>query len=390
MYQIFLNGRSEATFISHIVEEILVVVLNRTYWTVAKYPVGIHSCVRAVEMLLCVGGNGRRMVGIWGTSGIGKTTIAKAIFNAIAHKFGGSCFLADVRENSMSHGGLIQLQETLLQEILGGKKLKIASADKGISIIHKLLRHKKILLILDDVNQLQQLENLAGVGWFGEGSRVIITTQDSGLLKCHGIELIYEVQKLFDYQALELFSLNAFGRNKPPNDYLELAKRAIAYAQGLPLAITLLGSHLRNKGIHRWQAILDGYEGEPYTGIHKILRKSYDALENSVQQVFLDIACFFKGEDKDYVIQILRSCKHKVSQDCIELLIEKAIITIKCNRIWMHDLLEKMGKDIVHEECPIEPGKRSRLWFHEDVYHLLTENTVSIIYVLIFNLKRTM
>ncbi|XP_021800332.1 TMV resistance protein N-like [Prunus avium] len=353
-------GESEATFINHIVEEIVVLVLNRTYLNVAKYPVGIHSCVRAVEMLLCAGGNGRRMVGIWGTSGIGKTTIAKAVYNAIAHKFEGCCFLADVRENSMPHGGLIQLQETLLQEILGGKKLKIVSADKGISIIHKLLRHKRILLILDDVNQLEQLDNLAGVGWFGEGSRVIITTQDSGLLKCYGIELIYEVHKLYDNQALELFSLNAFGRNEPPNDYLELVKRAIAYAQGLPLAITLLGSHLHNKGIHRWQAILDGYEGEPYTGIQKILRKSYDALDNSVQQVFLDMACFFKGEDKDYVMQILSS-KHKASQDCIEVLVEKAMITIQYNRILMHDLLEKLGKDIVHEECPIEPGKRSRL-----------------------------
>ncbi|VVA40984.1 PREDICTED: TMV resistance [Prunus dulcis] len=360
MCPIFLNGRSEATFINHIVEEILIVVLNRTFWNVAKYPVGIQSHVQVVEMLLDVGGNGRFMVGIWGASGIGKTTIAKAIGNEIAHKFEGSCFLPNVRENSMpQYGGLIQLQETLLQEILGGKKLKIASTDKGISIIHKLLRLKKILLILDDVNQLEQLDNLAGVGWFGEGSRVIITTQDSGLLKCHGIELIYEVQKLFDYQALELFSLNAFGINEPPNDYLELAQRAIDYAQGLPLAITLLGSHLCNKGIHRWQTILDGYEGEPYLGIQKILRKSYDALENSMQQVFLDIACFFKGEDKDYVIQVLRSCKQKVSQDCIEVLVEKAIITIECNRIWMHDLLEKMGKDIVHEECPIELADRS-------------------------------
>ncbi|XP_034203532.1 disease resistance protein RPV1-like [Prunus dulcis] len=350
--------RSEATFINHIVEDIVVLVLNRTYLNVAKYPWEWSP----------------HIVGIWGTSGIGKTTIAKAVYNAIAHKFEGCCFLADVRENSMPHGGLIQLQETLLQEILGGKKLKIVSADKGISIIQKLLRHKRILLILDDVNQLEQLDNLAGVGWFGEGSRVIITTQDSGLLKCYGIELIYEVQKLYDNQALELFSLNAFGRNEPPNNYLELAKRAIAYAQGLPLALTLLGSHLRNKGIHRWQAILDGYEGEPYTGIQKILRKSYDALDNSVQQVFLDMACFFKGEDKDYVMQILSS-KHKASQDCIEVLVEKAMITIQYNRILMHDLLEKLGKDIVHEECPIEPGKHSRLWFHDDVYHVLIENS---------------
>ncbi|XP_021820212.1 TMV resistance protein N-like [Prunus avium] len=274
----------------------------------------------------------------------------------------------------MPHGGLIQLQETLLHKYLG-KKLKIHSADEGIGVIKERLRHKKIILVLDDVDQLEQLENLAGVGWFGEGSRVIITTKDSGLLNSHGIESIYHVQELNDDQALELFSLNAFGRSEPPKDFSELAQRAIAYAQGLPVALTLLGSHLCNKRIHRWQVILDDYEGEPYTGIQKVLRKSYDALENSVQQVFLDIACFFKGEHKNYVLQIVSSSKNKVTQDCIEVLVEKAMITIECNKILIHDLLEKLGKDIVREESPNDPGKRSRLWFHEDVKQVLMENT---------------
>ncbi|CAL2239095.1 unnamed protein product [Prunus armeniaca] len=303
------------------------------------------------------------MAGIWGTSGIGKTTIAKVIWNAIAHEF-----LENVRENS-PHGGLIQLQKTLLHKYLG-KKLKIHSVDEGIGVIKERLRHKKILLILDDVNQLEQFDNLAGVGWFGEGSRVIITTQDSGLLKCHGIELIYEVQKLCDYQTLELFSLNAFGINEPPNDYLELAQRAVAYAQDLPLAITLLGSHLRNKGIHRWQAILDGFKGEPYTHIERILQKSYDALDDYAKEVFLNIACFFKGEIKDYVLQI-------VPKNCIEVLVDKAIITIERNYriLLMHDLLANLGKDIVHKESPNDPSKRIRLWFYEDVEQVLTENT---------------
>ncbi|XP_021809385.1 TMV resistance protein N-like [Prunus avium] len=205
----FKDGEYETTFINSIVDGILSQVLSRTYWNVAKYPVGIQSRVQDVERHLDVGGNGRRMVGIWGTSGIGKTTIAKAIWNAIAYEFEGSCFLENVRENSMTHGGLIKLQETLLHKILGGE-WKIYSIDEGIGVIKESLSHKKILLILDDVNQLKQLDNLAGVGWFGEGSRVITTTQDSGLLKCHGIDLIYEVQKLYGNRALELFSFSAF------------------------------------------------------------------------------------------------------------------------------------------------------------------------------------
>ncbi|CAL9007207.1 unnamed protein product, partial [Prunus brigantina] len=154
------------------------------------------------------------------------------------------------------------------------------------------------------------------------------------------------------------------------------ALREAANLSGLPLSLKLLGSHLRNKGVHRWQAILsDAYGGDPYTSIQKIHGKSYDALKTSVQQVFLDIACFFKGEDKDYVLQIVSSSKHKVPQDCIEELVEKAMITIQSNMILMHDLLEQLGKDIIHEESPNDPGKRSRLWFHQDVLQVLTENT---------------
>ncbi|KAH0978580.1 hypothetical protein GBA52_005757 [Prunus armeniaca] len=358
----FEEGGYEATFINNIVDGIFN-KLPPTYLYVAKYLVGIQSHVQDVEMLLDVGGNGRCMVGIWGTSGIGKTTIAKAIFNAVSHKFGGNCFLENVRE-----GSLVQLQKTLLQEILGGKKLEIASADKGISIIHKLLRHKKILLILDDVDRLEQLEKLAGDDWFGEGSRVIITTKNRRLLNNRKIELIYEVKKLDYNQALELFSWHAFGRSEPPKDYLELAQRAIAFADGLPLALAILGSHLRGIDIQSWDVILDSYEGEPYTHIEIILQKSYDALDHRAKEYFLDIACFFKGEYEDYVLQM-------VPKKFIEEFVDKALITIEWSKILMHDLRANLGKDIVHKESPKDPGQRSRLWFSEDVKQVLMEST---------------
>ncbi|XP_021800562.1 TMV resistance protein N-like, partial [Prunus avium] len=358
----FKEGDYEATFINSIVDGILNRVLRRTYWNVANHLVGIQSHVQNVKKLLNGGGNGCRMVGIWGTSGIGKTTIAKAIWNAIAHEFQGGCFLPNVRE-----GSLVQLQETLLDKILG-KNWKIQSVDEGIGVIKERLRHKKILLILDDVDQLEQLEKLAGDDWFGEGSRVIITTKNRRLLDNRQIELIYEVKKLDYNQALELFSWHAFRRSEPQKDYLELAQRAIAFADGLPLALTILGSHLYRIDIRRWQVILDDYEGEPYTYIERILQKSYDALDHRAKEYFLDIACFFKGEYEDYVLQI-------VPQKFIEEFVDKALITTELRRILMHDLIANLGKDIVHKESPNDPGQRSRLWFYEDVKQVLTEST---------------
>lgn len=50
----------------------------------------------------------------------------------------------------------------------------------------------------------------------------------------------------------------------------------------------------------------------------------------------------------------------------------------------MHDLIEDMGKEIVRQESPTEAGERSRLWFHEDVLQVLTEETVSKLHLACF------
>ncbi|MED6190112.1 hypothetical protein PIB30_102591 [Stylosanthes scabra] len=57
------------------------------------------------------------------------------------------------------------------------------------------------------------------------------------------------------------------------------------------------------------------------------------------------------------------------------VLMDKSLITMQLNKLWMHDLLQEMGKEIVRQESPGEPGKRSRLWFHEDILHVLNQNT---------------
>jgi hypothetical protein len=57
---------------------------------------------------------------------------------------------------------------------------------------------------------------------------------------------------------------------------------------------------------------------------------------------------------------------------------EKSLITIdQARTLWMHDLLQEMGREIVRRESPKEPGRRSRLWLYEDVLHVLKNNTVS-------------
>jgi len=42
----------------------------------------------------------------------------------------------------------------------------------------------------------------------------------------------------------------------------------------------------------------------------------------------------------------------------------------------MHDLIRDTGREIVRQKSALEPGRRSRLWFKDDIVHVLEENTV--------------
>ncbi|XP_040373452.1 disease resistance protein RUN1 isoform X4 [Rosa chinensis] len=369
------DGEYEGKFIRKIVGELSARVVNPSCMLqIATHPIGIESCRQDVNRLLHAKENIVCMVGIWGPGGIGKTTIAKAVFNSIRHNFEGSCFLEDVRSN-----GLAPLQERLLFDIFRDSTLKVCNVDQGVNFIKTWMRKKKVLVVLDDVSHSSQLQNLVpSHDCFSPGSRILITTRDKRWLIAHQVDEVYEVKMLNDRQALNLFSLNAFKRNDPPGDYLELAQRVVRYAQGLPLALIVLGSHLFLKSRDEWEATLDGCKGEdPHIEIINVLKISYDALGVDLKGYFLDIACFFKGKYVDNVKPILEACYDLKSLIGIAQLKQKALIridyeTFKGGRIWMHDLIEEMGKEIVRQEG--ESSGRSRLWKYDDVDHVLTDN----------------
>ena len=179
--------------------------------------------------------------------GIGKTPLARVVFDKVFNEFQGGCFIANVRSES-EKCGLAPLQQKLIREILMEKNVYIRDDCDGVRMIKNRLCHKKILLVLDDVDQFDQLEKLAGDSkWFGSGSRVIITTKDRHLLGRHEVHEIYEAQGLKYVEALRLFSLKAFKERDPPKGYLDFSTSFVDYAKGLRLAISVLGSLLYNR-----------------------------------------------------------------------------------------------------------------------------------------------
>ena len=249
---------------------------------------------------------------------------------------------------------------------------------EGINVIGNIVRNKKVLIVLDDVDGEEQLEALAGNhDWFGSGSRIIVTSRDSHLLRRCDMNFIYTVKQLNNDDALKLFSWRAFKKPNPKENYMDLSQDFVSYANGLPLALKVLGSLLFDKEIDEWNSALNKLKVEPDKKILDILKISYDGLTNTQKELFLDIACFFKGKNKDCIRDILKSFGYYPEYN-IGVLIDKSLITIESKEtIWMHDLLQEMGQEIVHRESPKEPGRCSRLWFYKDALYVLKNNTVS-------------
>ena len=373
----YIFCRPESTIIEKIIQRINN-ELDRDVPSVSEHLVGMES--RVQEMLdLCLGErlDCVRFIGICGIGGVGKTTLAREIYNEIFRDFEASSFIDNIREESENQL-LVSLQKQLLSKILMSTQKNILNVHEGINVLRKRLRNKKILIVLDDVNKEEQLKALAGKDeWFGVGSIIIVTSRDRHLLRRHGVKHIYEAKELNDSEALKLFSWKAFKKPHPEENYVDLSKHFVKYADGLPLALEVLGSLLFGKRIDEWKSALEKLKEEPDNKIFNILKISFDGLTKMQQELFLDIACFFKGEYKDGIIDIVQSFGFCPAYN-IGFLVDRSLITIdEYGTLGMHDLLQEMGQYIVRRESLKELGRRSRLWRYEDVLHVLKNNIVS-------------
>ena len=103
------------------------------------------------------------------------------------------------------------------------------------------------------------------------------------------------------------------------------------------------------------------------------------------RNIFLDIACFVQGEHVDPVMKFFNASGFYLEIG-ISVLVDKALIAIgSYKKIRMHNLLQELGREIFQQES-INPGNCSRLWHHEDIYEVLTYDTVSSLrWIIILN-----
>ncbi|XP_043691613.1 disease resistance protein RPV1-like isoform X2 [Telopea speciosissima] len=368
----------EDTYEGKLVKEIVKTVwstLNKRLLTVSNKLVGIQSHIKKMLMLLDIESNDRKIVGIHGLGGIGKTTIARAVCDAVFSHFEGYMFIENVRENARNHG-IHYLQNQLINDILKQENHYITDVDAGIKVIKQRFCQKKVLIVLDDVDQDIQAKSLAGDReWFGIGSKIIITSRNKDILIAQKADEIYEHTVMDLDDSLELFSHYAFGRDKPLEDYLGLSEAMVKTTGGLPLALQIIGSSLYLKKQSVWEDMLKKLQQVPNNDVMKSLKISYDGLDDEEQQMFLDTACFFIEMNKDIACHIWDRCGFS-PQVGLDALCVRSLVTIsEKGELKMHDQLRDLGRQIVRQEKIDEPGKRTRIWSQEEVLAVLNTQT---------------
>lgn len=340
--------------------------------------IGIGARITEINSLLSLQSDEVRMIGILGPAGIGKTSTVRVLYDQLSRDFQFSAFMENIKGSYArpcynDYQLKLSLQKQLLSQIVNQTDIEV----RHLGVAQEKLRDKKVLVVLDEVDSLWQLNAMANQpGWFGRGSRIIITTEDRKLFKAHGINHIYEMKFPTRDEALQIFCLYAFGQKSPCDGFEALAWEVTGLAGELPLGLRVMGSYLRGMSMDEWIDALPRLRSSLDREIESTLRFSYDVLSDKDKALFLYISCFFDGFEVDCFKRCLANSGLEVKHG-IQILAHKSLVSTDDGILRMHCLLQQMGREIVYKQSFDEPGKRQFLMDSTEICDLFDENTVS-------------
>ncbi|KAJ4765659.1 Disease resistance family protein [Rhynchospora pubera] len=323
--------------------------------------VNIIKLMHPAETAKISGGLRRAVLTIVGTGGLGKTTLARMVYNSVKTNFRYHIMLSISQKYNLTD---------LLRKML--RKLKDnlpENEDEGYYVeeLKRLLSGKRYLIILDDVWGVELWDQLKYALPDDEiGSRVLMTSRSINVAKSADSRMTpYKLAFLNDTESLDLLLKKAIPYQECPRDLLELADKLSKKCKGLPLALVVIGGILstRDQDFYDWKMVLDTMDWhDEGKDCMKILAMSYEDMPYYLKACFLYLAFF----PEDYEISVKRLIKmwaaeefikpkkyktiEEAAEICLEQLFQRSMVqvasrcpngSIKSFRV--HDLLRDLA-----------------------------------------------
>ncbi|XP_058738224.1 putative disease resistance protein RGA3 [Vicia villosa] len=252
------------------------------------------------------------IIPIVGIGGLGKTTLAKLVFN---DKRMGELFQlkmwACISDDFDIRQIIIKIINSVFafgpQSIAHQENISNLDTEQLLSRLRHKLSGQKFLLVLDDIwndDRAKWIELIDLINIGAAGSQIIVTTRSKSIAKMTGTLPPYVLSGLSQDDCLSLFVKWAFkeGEEIKYPGLVEIGKEIVKKCAGVPLAVRTLGSSLFSKyDSKKWISLRDceiwNFE-QKKDDILPALKLSYDQMPSYLRQCF----AYFSLYPKDHVI----------------------------------------------------------------------------------------
>ncbi|XP_018716849.2 disease resistance protein RPM1 [Eucalyptus grandis] len=286
--------------------------------------VGIDQPREELIKWLVDGEPGLEVVSILGMGGSGKTTLAERVYdNHQVKAYFQSHAWISVSQSYKIQNILRDMIEQLHGEIEQRAPQGIESANsvRLKQILKDFLRHKRYIIVLDDVWNLEALEGIKSAMPNGScNSRIIITTRMADIATFSSNQSkVYSRKPLSPEESWSLFCKKAFHGKLCPPHLKNLSQQILKKCEGLPLAIVAIGGLLFAKDVQEWEMISHSLAIELESNdrmqiFRKILSLSYIDLHHNLKSCFLYLGLF----PEDHVIECMTLIRLWIAEGFIE------------------------------------------------------------------------